>query len=145
MPCASPASRCSSSPSSSRSGFYQLARHFLAEVEPQTFQATEEMMVDTANLLAEMVERDMHGGILRCRPTSARHSTGAHDRKFEARIFDHLKQRVGINAYITDAKGKVIFDSDGGSREGQDLHPHARCLPHAGGPLRRAQQPRRSG
>jgi two-component system, OmpR family, sensor histidine kinase CreC len=37
-------------------GFYQLARHFLAEVEPQTFQATEEMMVDTAHLLAEMAE-----------------------------------------------------------------------------------------
>ena len=29
-------------------GFYQLARHFLAEVEPQTFQATEEVMVDVA-------------------------------------------------------------------------------------------------
>ena len=40
-------------------GFYQLARHFLAEVEPQTFQATEEMMVDTANLLAELVEKDL--------------------------------------------------------------------------------------
>jgi two-component system, OmpR family, sensor histidine kinase CreC len=40
-------------------GFYQLARHFLAEVEPQTFQATEEMMVDTANLLAEMAAGEL--------------------------------------------------------------------------------------
>jgi two-component system sensor histidine kinase CreC len=101
-------------------GFYQLARHFLAEVEPQTYQATEEMMVDAANLLAEMVERDMQGGS----PDADRLREafdGAHARKLEARIFDHLKQGVGIHAYITDADGKVLFDSQQGRREGQNL------------------------
>lgn len=101
-------------------GFYQLARHFLAEVEPQTYQATEEMMVDAANLLAEMVERDLTDGTLdagRLREAF----DGAHDRRIEARIFDHLKQAVGIHAYITDAEGKVIFDSQHGRREGQNL------------------------
>jgi two-component system sensor histidine kinase CreC len=101
-------------------GFYQLARHFLAEVEPQTYQATEEMMVDAANLLAEMVERDLTDGTLdagRLREAF----DGAHDRRFEARIFDHLKQAVGIHAYITDADGKVVFDSQQGRREGQNL------------------------
>jgi two-component system sensor histidine kinase CreC len=97
-------------------GFYQLARHFLAEVEPQTYQATEEMMVDTANLLAEIAALDMENEQLH------QAFDKAHARKFESRIFDHLKQEVGINAYITDAKGIVTFDSDGGKREGLDYH-----------------------
>ena len=95
-------------------GFYQLARHFLAEVEPQTYQATEEMMVDTAHLLAELVTEDPKINQLH------QAFDKAHARKFESRIFDHLKQEVGINAYITDAKGTVTFDSDGGRREGLD-------------------------
>jgi two-component system sensor histidine kinase CreC len=101
-------------------GFYQLARNFLAEVEPQTFQGTEEMMVDTANLLAELVAADLH-------PDGANTADlrqafdKARARRFNSHIFDHLKQHVGINAYLTDAKGIVVFDSDGGSREGLDF------------------------
>ena len=38
-------------------GFYQLARSFISEVEPQTFQATEEVLVDISNLLAELVTK----------------------------------------------------------------------------------------
>lgn len=101
-------------------GFYQLARHFLAEVEPQTFQATEEVMVDTANLLAEVVTRESRAG----NPdTSGLRGAfeGAHARRLEARIFEHLKRRIGIDVYLTDAKGRVVFDSDGGRREGKDF------------------------
>ncbi len=101
-------------------GFYQLARHFLAEVEPQTFQATEEMMVDTAHLLAELAAKDMKEGSVET-ANLRKAFDDAHARRFESKIFDHLKQSVGINAYITDAKGIVIFDSDAGRREGQDL------------------------
>jgi two-component system sensor histidine kinase CreC len=101
-------------------GFYQLARHFLADVEPQTYQATEEMMVDTANLLAEIVAADLREdgfGNENLRQAFNK----AHARKFDSKIFDHLKQNVGINAYITDSKGIVLFDSQSGRREGQDL------------------------
>lgn len=101
-------------------GFYQLARHFLAEVEPQTFQATEEMMVDTANLLAELVEEDLGDGKLDD-PSLHQAFDGAHARKFEARIYDHVKKSMGINAYVTNAKGIVVFDTDGGKRVGQNL------------------------
>lgn len=45
----------------------------------------------------------------------------AHARRIGARIFDHLKDEVGIHAYITDANGKVLFDSQQGRREGMDL------------------------
>ncbi len=96
-------------------GFYQLARNFLAEVEPQTFQATEEVMVDMANLLAEIIAADV------VKTDELRNVfTGAHGRKIEARIFEHTKRTVGIHVYLTDAKGVVVFDSDEGRREGMD-------------------------
>jgi len=98
-------------------GFYQLARHFVAEVEPQTFQATEEMMVDTANLLAELVTADMAAaGAADLHQAFDR----THARRFNALIFDHLKRQVGTHIYLTDAQGIVFFDSDGGKREGKD-------------------------
>ncbi|MEI7911382.1 MAG: two-component system sensor histidine kinase CreC [Verrucomicrobiota bacterium] len=100
-------------------GFYQLARHFLADVEPQTFQATEEVMVDTANLLAEVVTRETRAD----HPADGLRAAfeGAHSRHLEARIFEHLKRHIGIDAYLTDAQGRVVFDSDGGRREGRDF------------------------
>ncbi len=100
-------------------GFYQLARSFIAEVEPQTFQATEEVLVDISNLLAELVAKDMSENHLDAEELHKAFE-GAHGRVIEARIFDHMKRAIGIHAYLTDAKGKVIFDSDGGRREGQD-------------------------
>lgn len=98
-------------------GFYQLARNFLSDVEPQTFQATEEVMVDTANLLAEIIGKDMHAFKA---PELREAFSGAHGRKLEARIFEHMKRNVGIHAYLTDSKGIVIFDSDKGRREGEN-------------------------
>ncbi len=100
-------------------GFYQLARNFIAEVEPQTFQATEEVLVDISNLLAEVVANDLGGEQFNDEELH-RAFDGAHGRVIEARIFDHMKRGIGIHAYLTDSKGKVIFDSDGGRREGQD-------------------------
>lgn len=101
-------------------GFYQLARHFLSEVEPQTFQATEEVLVDTANLLAEMVEKDASKHDFDT--DELRHAfVGVHGRVIKARIFEHLKTKIGIHAYLTNSKGVVIFDSNSGRREGQDF------------------------
>ena len=100
-------------------GFYQLARHFLAEVEPQVFQATEEVMVDTANLLAELVAKDVREGNFKADDLRAAFA-GARGRLLEAQIFEHMKREVGIHAYLTDAKGIVIFDSDHGRREGEN-------------------------
>ncbi len=100
-------------------GFYQLSRHFLAEVEPQTFQATEEVMVDVANVFAESVTDDLRNDHF---PADELRKAfqGAHQRDLRARIFEHTKTRVGIHVYLTDSTGLVIFDSDNGRREGQD-------------------------
>lgn len=101
-------------------GFYQLARHFLAEVEPQTFQATEEVMVDLANVLAEVVADDVREHHFKS-DELRKAFEGAHHRELEARIFEHTKHKIGIHVYLTDSNGLVVFDSDGGRREGQDF------------------------
>jgi two-component system sensor histidine kinase CreC len=100
-------------------GFYQLARYLLADVEPQTFQANEEVMVDAAHVLAELVEEDMRNHRLDAGRLDAAFAA-AHARRFEARIYEHLKTQVGLDAYLTDARGIVVFDSQG-RRIGQDL------------------------
>ncbi len=99
-------------------GFYHLLRQQLDLVEPQVFQATEEAMVDTAQLLAAFVEADLeHGSFDRERFRKTFEE--ARERDFEASIHGHRKTRVGIGAYVTDARGTVIFDSEG-RREGED-------------------------
>ena len=100
-------------------GFYQLASRFLAEVEPQTFQATEESMVDAAHLFADIAEPYL---ISENPDFSSIQSafTNAHKRRFRALIFDHEKNSVGLHLYVTNARGIVLFDTDGGRREGLD-------------------------
>ena len=96
-------------------GFYFLLNQQLEEVAPRTFQATEEAMIDTANLLASMVGEDLDPGPLQ----DAFHH--AHRRKIEARVFEHLKTGIGIECYMTDSEGIVVFDSHDGELVGKDL------------------------
>jgi two-component system sensor histidine kinase CreC len=93
-------------------GLYLLLRQQLSVVEPQTYQATEEAMVDVAQLLATFIEKDLEkGGFDEERLRKG--FEGAQDRKFKALIHGHLKDHVGLGAYLTNARGKVIFDSSG--------------------------------
>lgn len=101
-------------------GFYQLASHFLAEVEPQVFQGTEEVMVDVANVFAEVVAEDFREQNLNTAELREAFSR-AHRRALEAKIFKHQKRGIGIHAYLTDPKGIVLFDTDDGRREGKDF------------------------
>ncbi|BCX49037.1 two-component sensor histidine kinase [Haloferula helveola] len=102
------------------SGFYLLVRRQLDEVEPQTFQATEESMVDTAHLLASFVEADLDGGEFDPE-RFAKAFDISESREFRARIYSHLKTTVGVGAYVTDRQGIVLFDSKYPERVGQDF------------------------
>ena len=99
-------------------GFYQLARYLLADVEPQPFQANEEVMVDMANFLAELVEEDVKDHHFD-KDAWEKVFSEAHKRRFAARIHDHLKKKIGVDVYITNADGIVVFDSQG-RRTGED-------------------------
>lgn len=101
-------------------GFNLLVRKQLADVEPQLFQATEEAMVDAANILAAFAEKDYRDEGFD--ETAFREvMANAQERVFEAEIFNHKKTKVGLDVYVTDADGIVIFDSGFPERQGRDF------------------------
>lgn len=96
---------------------------FADELVPGVRQSVEETLVQTANLLAEMAGRDMEGERLDTAGIDAI-SSAYLQRRFDARIYGVLKQDPNLRIYVTDAKGKVVFDS-----RGVDLgHDYSRWL-----------------
>ncbi len=101
-------------------GLYLLLRQQLSVVEPQTYQATEESMVDAAQILASFVETDLKDSGKFDKDRFEEAFEGANARKFEAIIHGHQKEHLGLSVYVTNAHGLVIFDS-GGKYEGMNL------------------------
>ncbi len=100
-------------------GFNLLVRNQLADVEPQLFQATEEAMVDTANILASFAGSQFRNGGFEGENLK-KGMEEAHERVLSAAIFKHPKVAVGMDFYVTDAKGKLLFDSKHPERVGED-------------------------
>ncbi len=100
-------------------GFYLLMRTISEDIERQYSQAAEEPLVDFAHLFAGLLEQDVRDG----RIDVAKFREGfreAYGREFLAKIYQLEKSKIHTQVYITDEKGIVIFDSDGGRREGKD-------------------------
>ncbi len=100
-------------------GFYQLTHYLLDDVEPQVLQATEEVMVDAAQLFAELAAKEMTSP----NPNYENLRSLFHEarlRSVDVNIFDHRKTNMGLNVYVTDAAGVVRFDSDDAAREGKN-------------------------
>ncbi|MBX2858197.1 MAG: two-component system sensor histidine kinase CreC [Cellvibrionaceae bacterium] len=80
------------------------------EVKPGVRQTTEETLVDTANLLAELLKQALRDGNL---------GSGAYldifkhygERRLNANIWGFAKQRVNHRIYVTDHQGIVLLDS----------------------------------
>jgi len=84
----------------------------LDEVKPAVRQSTEETLVDTANLLAEMVAGEMRAGTL-AQGDLARVLASYGERRPDAEIWGFRKDMVTHRIYITDAQGIVLLDSMG--------------------------------
>ncbi|NTV94648.1 MAG: two-component system sensor histidine kinase CreC, partial [Thiobacillus sp.] len=88
---------------------------FSDQFVPGVRQSVEETLVQTANLLAEMAAREM------ARPPRAQSGAAGIDtmfrayaaRRFDARIYGVLKNDPDLRIYVTDAAGRVLFDSLG--------------------------------
>lgn len=84
---------------------------FKSELAPALRQSSEETLVDTANLLAELAADDLQAGNI---------STGAlaraverfSQRRFDADIWGIKKTAPNHRVYVTDAAGKVLYDSE---------------------------------
>ncbi|MFC3148386.1 two-component system sensor histidine kinase CreC [Piscinibacterium candidicorallinum] len=87
-------------------------RVFVAEVKPSVRETIEEVMVDTANLLAELAQREVAAGSLASGPFSQ--AVAAYrQRDVSAKIWHYDKESLDFDIYVTDAQGKVVFDSTG--------------------------------
>ena len=98
-------------------------RVFTAEIKPSVRQVMEDMMVDTANLLAELASDDLAAGRLAQGDTDsacARHVRNYVRRPIDAGIWGFAKQSLDYRIYVTDATGRVLFDSQG-QAVGQDF------------------------
>ncbi len=89
-----------------------LGRVFLQEVKPGVRQAMEDTLVDTANLLAEQAKDDLLAGRIDDGRFAA-HVRALTDRDLGAEIWGFTKRKVSTRIYVTDARGIVVFDSDG--------------------------------
>jgi two-component system sensor histidine kinase CreC len=82
-------------------------------------ESVEEPLVDGANLLASLAEREMARpdfSFAELQDDLAR----AHSRPLSARIYDLQKSAVDQQIYITDAKGRVVLDTRSPSAVGED-------------------------
>ena len=98
-------------------GFFVL-RIFMTEVKPSVREVMEDMMVDTANILAEIAADDLAAGVIATGRFSQQVNDYAH-RSVDAKIWGLGKQTMDYRVYVTDHKGKVLFDSTHVA-EGQD-------------------------
>ena len=93
-------------------------RVFVVEIKPSVREVMEDMMVDTANILAEMASEDLASGHLAGGQFAA-HVRHYASRPVDARIWGLDKQSLDFRVYVTDALGVVLFDSEN-TAQGQD-------------------------
>ncbi|KEY59286.1 two-component system sensor histidine kinase CreC [Serratia sp. DD3] len=91
---------------------------FVQEVKPGVRRATEGTLVDTANLLAQVARLDMKRGDV-AQGQLAQALGQLNQRPIGANIAGIRKDRNEYRVYLTDVRGKVIFDSQG-LAQGQD-------------------------
>jgi len=88
------------------------------EIRPGVRQSTEETLVDTANLLAEILRDEVKAGRLQqSRLPALLQAYG--QRQPQAQIWGVEKTQVNHRIYVTDANGIVLLDSSGAA-VGQD-------------------------
>lgn len=85
---------------------------FVQEVKPGVRRATEGTLVDTANLLAQVARLDMKRGDA-AQGQLAQAIAQLNHRPIGANIAGIRKDRNEYRIYLTDGRGKVIFDSSG--------------------------------
>ncbi|MBT8143014.1 MAG: two-component system sensor histidine kinase CreC [Gammaproteobacteria bacterium] len=92
-------------------GAYWLLNSVVDELQPSMSQSAEHALVDTANLLAEVVARDLDNGAL----TTVAFSNALQRyraRELNAEIYLHDKKSPDFQVYITDNAGKVVFHTN---------------------------------
>jgi two-component system sensor histidine kinase CreC len=82
------------------------------DLDPRYRESAEDALVDTANLLATLLERQAYSGVIQTEELE-RTLQQLVKRPLNARIFNVERTRVDLHVYVTDANGIVLFDSAG--------------------------------
>jgi two-component system sensor histidine kinase CreC len=100
-------------------GIGVLMHQLLADLDPRYRESAEEGLVETAQLMATVIEQDVDQGAL---PTDriAGIFQDLYARRFSAQVYDLHKTRVELRAYVTNVHGVVVYDSTGRAL-GQDF------------------------
>lgn len=101
-------------------GYFFVMPPVLARVERQYLEAAEEIMVDAAEVCAAVASEDVAAGRSPAH-TLSRAFGSASRREISAKIYSIEKTGVTLNAYVTDAAGRVLFDSAHPENVGQDF------------------------
>ncbi len=98
-------------------GLAVLFAQLIQRVERQYFEAVEEPMVDVANILAELLAAQAKDSVLQPAAVEAA-IHAAQQRRLNAQIYSRTKTQVDMQVYVTDAQGRVLFDSAGIEKPG---------------------------
>jgi two-component system sensor histidine kinase CreC len=98
-------------------GIFVLAFGFLTyriakDLDPRYREPAEDSLVETAHLLASVVERDVRDGALDVSALGPAFRR-VYARRFSAQVYSVEKTRVELRVYVTDRSGRVVFDSLG--------------------------------
>lgn len=101
-------------------GFAVLLNPILDRVERQYLEATEEPMVDVAEILAALLSNQGEDELLA--PEAWRIGMeSVKSKPLNARIYNLMKDKVLMDFYITDAEGRIIYDSGDAAEVGEDF------------------------
>ena len=99
--------------------FYYPLNWMLDNLRPRYLEGVEDPLVDQANILAEMAGAEIEAGLFEPERLFAAFEK-AYARTLTARIYHFDKSRIDMRIYMTDAVGKIIFDSQDKGLLGQD-------------------------
>jgi two-component system sensor histidine kinase CreC len=100
-----------------------LLQVFLAEVKPSVREVMEDILIDTANVLAEQAAPDLRtlpAGATLDGSRFARSVADYAQRPVDAQIWGLHKRTLDFRVYVTDATGRLLFDSGGVDLPGTD-------------------------
>lgn len=95
-----------------------LLQRFVGEIDPRYRESAEDTLVETANLIASLVQTHVRDGAIDVEPLRPVFRD-LYGRTFGARIYTVEKERAEMRVLVYDARGWVRFDS-AGLLEGQN-------------------------
>lgn len=93
-------------------GLWFMSYTFNQQVKPNVRQVVEDTLAENANIIAMLVAEDVYENKVSTVQFDAK-IQNALNRKLNANIWQHNKKEINQQIYITNAKGIVIYDSQG--------------------------------